>query len=209
MIPELIAVLIAMGPLGLFIAAIIGNASLFLPLPIDLLIIPLSKIDYFGLGVWTPLLLGIIVGLGASIGEFSGYFFGLAGIKSFESMKREKVEKLKLLKEKLEQVGIPLIAFFSFTPLPFDLIGIAAGLASYSKKKFFIGCLIGKLPRYVILAYAGYFGISFLENLFDWEVVLSWIIRGISSPVFVLFFLLIVVVSLFLYLKKKNKLKSK
>jgi len=59
-----------------------------------------------------------------------------------------------------------LIAFFAFTPLPFDLIGIAAGLVKYSKKKFFLGCLIGKIPRYIILAYAGYFGITFLIHFF-------------------------------------------
>jgi membrane protein YqaA with SNARE-associated domain len=170
MIAETMAFLSAIGPLGLFIAAIIGNASLFLPLPIDLIIIPLASIDFFGLNNWifplTPLVLGFIVGLGAAIGEFSGYFVGLAGIKSFESMQKSKVEKLKLLKDKLEQVGIPLIAFFSFTPLPFDLIGIAAGLAKYSKKKFFIGCFAGKFPRYVILAYAGYFGVNFLIHFF-------------------------------------------
>jgi membrane protein YqaA with SNARE-associated domain len=166
MLEALMAFLVSIGPFGLFLAAVIGNASLFLPLPVDLLIIPLSSVDYFGLGVITPFILGLIVALGASIGEFSGYFVGLAGIKSFESMKKKEVEKLKLLKEKLEVVGIPLIAFFAFTPLPFDLIGIAAGLSKYSKKKFFIGCLAGKIPRYIILAYAGYFGISFIMQFF-------------------------------------------
>lgn len=166
MIDALMSFFVALGPLGLFFAAIIGNASLFLPLPIDLLIIPLATIDFFGLGILTPAILGVIVGLGATIGEFSGYIIGLAGIKSFESMKQHEVEKLKHLKERLEVVGIPLIAFFSFTPLPFDLIGIAAGLSKYSKKKFFIGCLIGKVPRYMILAYAGYFGITFLIHFF-------------------------------------------
>jgi membrane protein YqaA with SNARE-associated domain len=169
MIEALMAFLVSIGPLGLFIAAILGNASLFLPLPIDLLIIPLATIDFFpflNFPLASPFILGLIVGLGASIGEFSGYLIGLAGIKSFESMQKKEIEKLKLLKERLELVGIPLIAFFAFTPLPFDLIGIAAGLAKYSKTKFFIGCLIGKIPRYIILAYAGYFGITFLIKIF-------------------------------------------
>jgi len=166
MFENFISFLVSIGPIGLFIGSIIGNASLFLPLPIDLLIIPLASVDFFGLGIWTPLLLALIVAVGASIGEMSGYFVGLAGISSFESMQKKEVSKLKLLKEKLEQVGIPLIAFFSFTPLPFDLIGIAAGLSKYSKKKFFIGCLAGKIPRYIILAYAGYFGVTFIMQFF-------------------------------------------
>ncbi len=170
MIESFMTFLISVGPigllLGLFFGAIIANASLFLPLPIDLLIIPLASIDFFGLGILTPLILGLVVGFGASIGEFSGYFVGLAGIKSFESMKQHEVEKLKLLKDKLEIFGVPLIAFFAFTPLPFDLVGVAAGLAKYSKKKFFVGCVLGKVPRYIILAYAGYFGINFLIHFF-------------------------------------------
>jgi len=166
MLEALIEFLISIGPLGLFLAAIIGNATLFLPLPVDLLIVPVSTIDFFGLGILTPLLLGIIVGFGASIGEFSGYLIGLAGIKGFESMSKTEINNLKILKEKLKEVGIPLVAFFAFTPLPFDLIGIAAGLAKYSKKKFFIGTLIGKIPRYVLLSYAGYYGISFIIQLF-------------------------------------------
>ncbi len=158
--------LISIGPIGLFFASIIANASLFLPLPIDLFIIPLAAIDFFGLGILSPLLLGIIVAVGAAIGEMSGYFVGLAGISTFESMKKNESQKLSLLKDKLEQIGIPLIAFFAFTPLPFDLIGIAAGLSKYSKKKFFIGCLLGKTPRYIILSYAGYFGVTFLIQIF-------------------------------------------
>lgn len=170
MLESLMFSLFSIGPfgilLGLFVGSVIANASIFLPLPIDLLIIPLSTINLFNLGVFTPLLLGLVVGVGAAIGEFSGYFVGLTGIKSFESMKKKEVEKLLLLKKQLEVVGIPVIAFFAFTPLPFDVIGIAAGLAKYSKKKFFIGCLLGKIPRYWILAYAGYFGITFLIKFF-------------------------------------------
>ena len=169
MFEDLGIILAGLGPFGvvvLFFVSIIGNASLFLPVPVDIVLLFLAPIDFLGLGIITPLILGFVVALGASIGEFSGYLVGLAGIKSFESMKKKEVEKLKLLKEKLEQVGIPLIAFFAFTPLPFDLIGIAAGLSKYSKKKFFIGCLAGKIPRYILLAYAGYFGISFIMQFF-------------------------------------------
>jgi len=162
----LVAFLVAIGPLGLFIAAIIAHATLFLPLPIDMILIPLSAIDFFGLGVITPLLLGIIVAFGASIGEFSGYFVGLAGIKSFEKMRASEVSQLKILKQKLEQWGMPFIAFFAFVPLPFDLMGIVCGLSRYSKKKFFLAGTTGRIPRYVILSYAGYFGVPFILKLF-------------------------------------------
>ncbi|MDD3160236.1 MAG: VTT domain-containing protein, partial [Candidatus ainarchaeum sp.] len=166
MLENFLSILIAFGPIGLFMASIIGNATLFLPLPIDILIIPLASIDYFGLGILSPLILAFIVGLGAAIGEMSGYFVGLAGISSFEKLKNKQFQNLNELKAKLDKWGMWLIAFFAFTPLPFDLIGIVAGISKYSKVKFFIGCFVGKFPRYIILCYAGYFGIQFITSIF-------------------------------------------
>jgi len=166
MLEAMMAFLVSAGPIGLFFASIIAHASLFLPLPVDMILIPLSAVDFFGLGIITPLLLGIIVAFGSSIGEMSGYFVGRAGIGSFEKMKAKEIGQLKILKEKLEQIGMPLIAFFAFVPLPFDLMGIVCGLSKYSKKKFFVAGFIGRVPRYAILAYAGYFGVSFILKFF-------------------------------------------
>jgi uncharacterized membrane protein YdjX (TVP38/TMEM64 family) len=88
------------------------------------------------------------------------------GIKSFEKMKKSEVENINHLKEKIANAGIPIIAFFAFTPLPFDAVGLAAGLIKYSIKKFFIGCWVGKVPRYIIIAYAGLFGVQFVKLVF-------------------------------------------
>ncbi len=154
------------GVIGLFFVSIIANASLFLPLPIDLLLAPIAAVEFFNLGIVSPLLLGVVVATGAAIGEFSGYIVGYLGITTFNKMSKKEIYQLVLLKDKLEKVGIPLLVVFAFTPLPFDVIGIAAGLAKYSKSKFFIGCWLGKVPRYVLLAYAGYFGVPFLLSFF-------------------------------------------
>lgn len=157
------------GLVGFFVASIIANASIILPIPIDLVVF--GYLAYLGslptgVDLWYPLILGLVVGTGASIGEMSGYFIGLAGIKSFEKMKKSEVENIDKLKKKIANTGIPIIAFFAFTPLPFDAIGLAAGLIKYSPKKFFIGCWIGKVPRYIIIAYAGLFGFQFVKILF-------------------------------------------
>lgn len=154
------------GVVGLFFIAIIANASLFFPLPLDLLLAPISAVELLHLGIFSPLLLGFVVSLGASIGEFSGYVIGYLGITTFNKMKKEEIHQLKVLRDQLNKVGIPLLIIFAFTPLPFDVIGIAAGLARYSKLKFFIGCFLGKFPRYVLIAYAGYFGAAFVLSLF-------------------------------------------
>ncbi len=171
MIEFLTEFLISIGPIGLFFAAIIANASMFLPLPIDLLIIPMAAHEFYGLGIFTPLFLGVLAGVGSAIGEFSGYIIGFAGVKTFEKMSKGEVRKLALLKEKLENkkydlMSFFIIAFFAFTPLPFDIIGIAAGLAKYSRVKFFLACAFGKILRYIVLAYAGFLSVPWILSLF-------------------------------------------
>lgn len=156
----------AVGVVGLFFVSIIANASLFFPLPLDIFLAPISVVEFLNLGIFSPLLLGVVVALGASFGEFSGYIIGYLGITTFNKMKKSEIAQLKILKDQLNKVGIPLLVVFAFTPLPFDVIGLAAGLARYSKIKFFVGCFIGKIMRYVLIAYAGYFGAAFILSLF-------------------------------------------
>jgi len=166
MLEAFFAVLTSFGPLGLFFISIISHATVLLPLPLDLALIPLASIDFFGLGIWTPLILGLIVALGAAIGEMSSYYIGFVGVKTYENMNKKQTSKLEALKDRLEKSGTLFIALLAFIPIPFDLVGVAAGLAKYSKKKFFVGCLLGKTPRFVLLAYAGYFGVPWILKLF-------------------------------------------
>ena len=153
------------GVLGLFIGAIIANASILLPVPIDIFVFLFGETDFFGLGIFTPLLLGIIVGFGAAIGEMSGYLLGLMGIKGLEEMQQKEIAKIHEIKEKINNLGSVFIALGAFTPFPFDVIGLAAGLIKYDVKKFFIACSVGKIARYIAISYAGYFSIAFIKTL--------------------------------------------
>jgi len=54
------------------------------------------------------------------------------------------------------------IVLCSFTPFPFDLIGIVAGLIRYDVYKFFVGAWIGKVLRYCCIAVVGILGIESL-----------------------------------------------
>ena len=61
----------AYGYLGAFIISIFGNFTILLPVPYTL------TIYAFG-ATLNPLLLGLVCGLGATIGEFSAYILGLS-----------------------------------------------------------------------------------------------------------------------------------
>lgn len=161
------------GPLGMFLFAIVANASIILPIPIDAVLFFVAKVDFFGLGIWSPLLLGILVGIGSALGEFSGYFLGMAGSKGYEKLNKKEFGKLDVIKEKISDRGIPIIILGALTPFPFDVIGVAAGIIRYDWKKFLFGAAVGKIIRYVIIAYAGYFVVSSVAGFFGVEVFSS------------------------------------
>ena len=158
--------LLTFGPIGLFFAAILANASVLLPLPIEVLVIPLASIDYFGAGILSPLFLGLLVGFGAAIGELVAYFFGVGGNKVLKKLNKEQLVRVKWIEDNVEKYGVSFVALFAFVPFPFDLIGIACGVLKFPMHLFFLGAMVGKIPRYTILCYAGYFGVPWLLALF-------------------------------------------
>lgn len=166
MIEAFISYLISAGPIGLFFAAILANASIVFPIPIDVALIPISTIDFFGLGVLTPLILGIIVGTGASIGELTGYLLGRGGGNVLKRFAKLQADKIISFEEKIRKKGFVFILIFAFFPLGFDFVGIAAGLIRYPVKKFWFACFLGKVPRYILISYAGYFALPFLIHFF-------------------------------------------
>ncbi len=154
------------GLLGLFVAAIIANASLFLPVPIDITVLGFGAVDFTGFGIFHPLILGIVVGGGAAIGEMSGYILGLFGMKGLERFSKGEIERVSSLRGRIKRRGMVFIFLGAITPFPFDLIGIAAGLIKYDWRKFFLAALAGKVLRYLAISYAGYFGIGLVRVLF-------------------------------------------
>jgi len=155
------------GPIGFFFLAIITNATVFLPVPVlEIALIAAGSANFFGLGIFSPLLIGIAAGCGAAIGELSGYFVGAGGRHVFKHFNKDQSEKIIAFGKKLEKKGLIALVVFAFLPLPFDLAGVAAGIARYPKHLFMLGCALGKSPRYALLAYAGYFGLPWVLHFF-------------------------------------------
>lgn len=155
------AIIQAYGLPGLFIASTIANASLFLPVPIDIFVFLLG-----GTNLFNPFLIAIAAALGAMIGEMVGYVVGLGGHRLIGRVAEDSLDKIEMFREKIKKSGMIFIATFAFIPFPFDLIGIAAGMIKYDWKRFMIAVLVGKFLRYTIIAFAGMYGLSFLAKIF-------------------------------------------
>jgi len=151
--------IISFGYFGIFIVSIIGTATILFPFPVDIIIFTSS-------GFFNPLLIGIIAGIGSAIGELTSYYIGRAGRK-FVIIKIKEGERFSKAEKLLNKYGFWTIPLFAFTPLPMDIIGLICGNIKYSVKKFFIGLLIGKIPRSLIFALAGNYAMSWILELYN------------------------------------------
>lgn len=135
------------GYVGIFLINLLGSATIVIPAP--------SLIATFiGGSIYNPLLVGIFSGIGASIGETTGYMAGYGGSVMITEHKHfKKIEKW------MNRNGFLTIFVLSVIPNPiFDLSGMFAGATGYSFKKYFTAVLVGKTLRFI--------GISFLGSSF-------------------------------------------
>ena len=146
----------------LFLFTLFANASIVLPILVEPIVLIVAA---FAPNLETAIFVGFLTGTAAAIGEMSGYILGLLGVKTLKKMSKFKTEKIFEVGEKLANKGMPIIFIFSFTPLPFDLIGIAAGVIKYDPKRFFLATWLGKVLRYVLVALVGYLGMEALPWL--------------------------------------------
>ncbi len=149
------------GYLGIFAASLISSASVVLPVPF-FIIIPIA-VQFLD-----PLLVGIAAGIGAAIGELTSYLVGVGGNRVASWKKKKGIGKLiEKAEEWYETHGGFFVTFiFAVLPLPFDFVGILCGMMKYDVKKYFIATLLGKLLKYVFLAYAAFYGINFILSAF-------------------------------------------
>ncbi len=145
------------GYIGIFILSVISSSTIIFPTAFEIVL-------FVSATVLNPFLLGIICGLGTTLGEFVGYYIGRGGKKALPDKYEKKLEKAREYFHKYG--GFFVLTLFAATPLPDDVVGIFAGLIHYPKKKFFIAVLIGKTILCMAIAYAGFFSAGWVLNLF-------------------------------------------
>jgi membrane protein YqaA with SNARE-associated domain len=145
----------AYGYPGIFLLSILASATVVLPAP--------GLAFVYGAGaLLNPIGVGIAAGLGATLGELSGYVAGFSGQAIVED--RALYDKLVGW---MGRYGAVTIAVLGFLPLPFfDLAGIAAGALKMPVSRFLLFCAIGKIPKMLLVAFAGAYSIDWITEFF-------------------------------------------
>jgi uncharacterized membrane protein YdjX (TVP38/TMEM64 family) len=148
-IPLWLALLIVFGVL------LVINISI-LPLPFGVAIMLVAATR------WNPVLVALAGSLGASMGEFSSYFFGYLGKRIALN---EETMGYKTVQNWIRKYGMWAIAFLSFQPVfPFELGGFIAGITKMPVRQFLPAIIIGKFPKYLILIYLGRTVLHFIPH---------------------------------------------
>jgi uncharacterized membrane protein YdjX (TVP38/TMEM64 family) len=146
------------GYVGIFLLSIAVNATIIIPLPGVAITTAMGAI-------FNPIGVAIAAGLGASIGELSGYLAGFSGQAVAE--RAALYYRLTTWMKQHQNLTYVMILLLAFIPNPlFDLAGMAAGALKLPLWKFLIACAIGKILKMLMFAYAGYYSGSWLTGLF-------------------------------------------
>lgn len=149
--PGMFRELRAYGYLGAFIISIILNATIILPVS------NMAVMMTLGATMPSPVIVGLVGGLGAAIGELTGYVAGRSG--------RTLVARRQLysrVENWMRRWGWLTIFVLSIVPFVFDLVGIAAGALRLPLWKFFIPCWLGRTLLYVAMVTLAALGLKIL-----------------------------------------------
>lgn len=143
------------GYLGIFLVALLANATVLLPAPGVAIIYAMGA-------VFNPFLVGLAAGTGGAIGELSGYLAGFSGQAVIERM-----DVYERFQPWVEKYGGWAIMVLSAIPNPFfDVAGIAAGISKMKMRTFLLSTWAGQLIKMTLFALAGRYSIGWLTQFF-------------------------------------------
>lgn len=143
----------AYGYPGIFLVALMANATVFLPAP--------GVAVVFAMGsIFNPMGVALAAGAGGTIGELSGYLAGFSGQAVVE--RTDVYERINPWVQKYS--GWAILALSAIPNPFFDVAGVAAGIAKMSLRNFMLACWVGQTIKMAIFAYAGLYSLDWLMN---------------------------------------------
>jgi uncharacterized membrane protein YdjX (TVP38/TMEM64 family) len=143
----------ALGYPGIFLIALMANATVLLPAPGIAVIYAMGSI-------FNPLWVGLSAGAGGAIGELTGYLAGFSGQAVIE-----RADIYERIAPWIEKYGGWAIRVLAAIPNPFfDIAGVAAGAAKMPMWRFLLFCFFGQIIKMAMFAYAGKYSLEWTSN---------------------------------------------
>ncbi len=174
---KLFELLVALGPLGVFAIATLDSAGVPLPMGVDALLLTVATISpekaYFA---------AILAMLGSVGGNW--FLFRLArkgGEKFLDSKTHDgRARKLREWFQRYGLITVFIPTVVPIVPLPLKVFVLSAGALGVSVRAFLLTILLGRIPRFLAMAYLGtQLGEHSMQWLFDHKIHLSLVALGL------------------------------
>ena len=131
----------------LFLLTLLSSATIVLPSPALAAALQASK-------TLDPMLVGLVSGLAAGLGEATGYVAGRSGTEVARVRERPLGRRIEGY---VRRWGILTVFVLAAIPLPLiDLAGITAGAMGLGFWRFEAACIAGKTLRFLLVAFLGH-----------------------------------------------------
>jgi membrane protein YqaA with SNARE-associated domain len=131
------------------LAAVAFADSSFLPIPPDLLLVPMSLMRPERMRALIVICI-IASSLGAVVGYLIGWgLWGTIGVRLVEFY--DCAESFAAYQRLVEQWGVAIIVVKAFTPIPFKIAAIAAGVASMNPLSFILAAIFGRALHFAMV----------------------------------------------------------
>ena len=150
---------------GLFAICFLGNATILVPFPYFITTFVFGGLrDSISLQfMFDPMLVGLVSGVAATLGDMTGYVIGYMGGHYVQSSQRDAFLQLLAAHPRWTPA---VIWFMAVTPLPDDIVVVPLGAARYSWWKVMVPQLIGKIMFLTAIAWSGRLGLQWVEAIF-------------------------------------------
>ena len=178
---------------GAFLISVIGNATILIPFPYVGVAFILGGIREGIVFVFDPWLIGIVSGIGAMIGEMTGYFIGYGGGTLIDN---EQTSAFKKYVDAHPRATPLVVWFLAASPIPDDVLVVPLGAARYSWWKVALAQILGKTMFLMSIAWSGRIGLDFVGSILGSTNPL-----GILSRVIELSSVLLVVLAIYMLVR--------
>lgn len=155
----------SLGEPGLFILAFMESS--FFPIPPDFIYIPMLLN-----GAPKPYLLALICTVGSVLGALFGYAIGKYGGRPLAErmFKHDLIDKADAM---FDRYGSMAVLIAAFTPVPYKVFTIAAGMSNMKKRPFVFYSILGRGGRFFVVTFLLIeFGQAIMENFFKFTLVI-------------------------------------
>ena len=145
----------ALGYPGVFFLSLLASGGMVFPIPSLAATCGAAGLDL------NLIIVGVLAGLGETLGELVGYSIGFGGQSVVQRRRIYKRARTWMIR-----LGIGVLLIISIIPNPiFDFVGIAAGALRYPMKRFLITVWVGKTLKGLIIAHVCFWIVEWIRWL--------------------------------------------